>query len=212
MSLLTACACRVKVGLTMREAKTLQELKRDSVREAVCSHAGRLFLEKGFADTTIDHIAQQAGISRRTFFRYFESKEAVVLWRLEQFGQYCAELARARPAGEAALEALENALIEACEFFNRQPAETIAVLRLTESVAELRGPNLEQRDRWSGLFAEALERRRTKGESTLICELAAAVGLATMTVAVRRWLQDPQASLTPIVRKCFGSLGKLRDP
>lgn len=196
----------------MGEAKSLQELKRNGVREAVCNQAGRLFLEKGFADTTIDDIAQQAGISRRTFFRYFESKEAVVLWRFEQFGQYGAELARARPIGEAALKAVENALIEASEFFNRQPAETIAVLRLTESVTALRGPNLEQRERWRGLFAEALAQRRTKGESHLLCELAASVGLVTMAVAVHRWLQEPQASLTPIVRKCFASLGRLHEP
>lgn len=52
----------------------LQSLKQDSVQTAIYDAAIELFAAEGFEETTVDEIAQAAGISRRTFFRYFETK------------------------------------------------------------------------------------------------------------------------------------------
>jgi AcrR family transcriptional regulator len=51
--------------------------KKAEVREALVDAADRLFAERGFEATTVDDIAEAAGVSRRTFFRYFPAKEAI---------------------------------------------------------------------------------------------------------------------------------------
>ena len=55
-----------------------RERNRRRVREALRTSALELFSEKGFAETTVTDITERADVSRRTFFRYFESKEDVI--------------------------------------------------------------------------------------------------------------------------------------
>lgn len=71
----------------------------------------RLILERGYDDVTVDEIAAEAGISRRTFFRYFDSKEGVVLpyeeEKLEELRRALAEL----PPGESIFVGLRRAIL-----------------------------------------------------------------------------------------------------
>lgn len=188
------------------EGSSLKELKQHTVREAIGDHAARLILERSFEHTTIEDIARAAGISRRTFFRYFSSKDAVVLWKFDQFGERTAALIRTRPSGEAPLRAMEQALLQASEFYNRQPAETLAILRLTDSTHALKVELLGQQERWKELFAEALRKRYGFRASSLRPELIAAVALGTMSIAVRRWLAAPDEPLTKLVQAAFREL------
>ncbi|MBW1811374.1 MAG: TetR family transcriptional regulator [Deltaproteobacteria bacterium] len=57
---------------------SLRERKKEKTRDTLIEVANRLFLERGFEDTTVDDIVAVADISQRTFFRYFPTKEAVV--------------------------------------------------------------------------------------------------------------------------------------
>ena len=94
---------------------TLKVRKQQVVRDALSAAAEQLFLAHGFEQTTVEQIALTAGVSRRTFFRYYASKEDVMVERSDGLGELLlAELA-ARPLEEPPLLAIRNALVPAVE-------------------------------------------------------------------------------------------------
>jgi len=91
----------------------LRERKKAQTRQELRAGAARLFADQGFAGTTVADIAAAANVSERTFFRYFDSKEALLLPDgAELFARIETELA-ARPPQEEPLEAVCAALLAA---------------------------------------------------------------------------------------------------
>ncbi len=87
---------------------TLRNRATRAVRAEIAAVAVRLFLAQGFDKTTVDQIAAEAGLSRASFFRYFGSKEDVLLGHLEELGHKVADALAARPAHEPAWQALRR--------------------------------------------------------------------------------------------------------
>ena len=96
----------------MPEAMTLRDRARSAIRDEVSKQAWTLFAEQGFEATTVDQIAEAAGMSRRTFFRYFAGKDELLLERLAEADAEIADRLRERPADEPAWPALRAALAE----------------------------------------------------------------------------------------------------
>src|SRR5207247_3413148 len=97
MSSLRLCAT---LHLMKRDPIPVRERTRRAVRSELAQLAADLFVEKGYDETTIDDLAAAAGMSKRTFFRYFASKEELVVGKYEILGEQLAEDLAARPAGE----------------------------------------------------------------------------------------------------------------
>ncbi|MFG2603457.1 TetR/AcrR family transcriptional regulator [Streptomyces sp. NPDC048514] len=95
----------------------LRERKKEETRRLLLEGAARLFRERGFEATTVADIAAHANVSVRTFFRYFESKEALLLPDGVQIFAYVENALAERPAGEEPLEAVCNALLAAAAPF-----------------------------------------------------------------------------------------------
>jgi AcrR family transcriptional regulator len=125
-----------------------RERKKQRTREALVDSAFRLFAEKGFEATTVEEIADAVDVSSRTFFRYFASKEDVLLtFQDEQFGAMKAAFA-ARPADEPVITALRRAtvsIIRACEDgeFGFDPDRFRCIQQLMESSPAVFGSSLE---------------------------------------------------------------------
>lgn len=81
-------------------------------RAALVAAARELFHQKGFAETTIDEIAERADVAQRTFFRYFPSKEAVLFAEFEELHRRLLAAFEARPADEAPFRSLYLAMHE----------------------------------------------------------------------------------------------------
>lgn len=194
------------------EREALLARKQDSVRMSIGEHATRLFLEKGYEATTVDDIAAVAGIGRRTFFRYFKTKEDVLLWGFDQFAYTVIERLALKPKREHPLSALRHALLDASVFFGQLPEQTIRVLELTERTPALYNQQLAQQDRWKGWFAAALRKRKRYADNSLVPELTASFALEAMRIATQRWIRDPKTSLVDHTVRAFASMEKVLKP
>src|SRR3954453_237040 len=101
-------------------APGLRERKKDETREALRAAAIRLFLEQDPSTVTVNDICEAARVSRRTFFNYFESKEAALFaWDQRLTDQPASKLA-ARPSHEPPLTALRRAMDDTMPSFAAQ--------------------------------------------------------------------------------------------
>ncbi|MFB9835286.1 TetR family transcriptional regulator [Actinoallomurus acaciae] len=125
-----------------------RERKKQRTREALVDAAFRLFQEKGFEATTVEEIADEVDVSSRTFFRYFASKEDVVLTFQEEQFVTMLEALSSRPASEPVLTALRNAavsVIRACEDgqYGFDPDRFGCIQQMMESSPAVFGRSLE---------------------------------------------------------------------
>lgn len=111
-------------------AETLRARKQQVVRDALSEAAAKLFGARGFEAVTVEEIAQAAGVSRRTFFRYYEFEEDVVVERFERHSEQLLAELTARPPSVLLLLAICNALIPALICNLKDPEMIRDVVRL----------------------------------------------------------------------------------
>jgi AcrR family transcriptional regulator len=87
-------------------APNRHELRRRSTHEALRQAALKSFARKGFADVTVTELATEAGVTERTFFRHFPTKEAVLFQDYETQLEWLAEALAQRPASESLFDAV----------------------------------------------------------------------------------------------------------
>jgi AcrR family transcriptional regulator len=138
---------------------TLRNRATRAVRAEIAAVAMRLILEQGFEKTTVEQIAAAAGLSRTSFFRYFATKEDVLLGHLEELGQKVRDALVARPAGEPAWQALRHAFDLLIEERNALPQQGLSVRRMLHDTPSLRARLLGRQLGWQDLLAPEVARR-----------------------------------------------------
>jgi len=144
----------------------LREASRRTVRTQLAETAEALFIAKGFEETTVDQIAEAMGISQRSFFRYFASKDDVILDNLDRLSDELAAVVAARPAHEPEWDSLRRAFECVAErFADRERREHgAAVQRIIEESPHLLAAYLRRLDRIQQRLTEVLlERAAARG-------------------------------------------------
>lgn len=139
---------------------TLRNRATRAVRAEIAAVAVRLFLAQGFDKTTVDQIAAEAGLSRASFFRYFGSKEDVLLGHLEELGHKVADALAARPAHEPAWQALRRSFDLLIEERLAYPDEGLTLRRILHDTPSLQARQLGKQLGWQDLLAPEVARRR----------------------------------------------------
>jgi len=156
-------------------------------RLAVVDHALRLFADKGYEATTVDEIAEAAGISRRTFFRQFRAKEDVV------FADHEAQLAQARSYLDAAQgdpwDAVCEAVVEVFERFTQTRELAARRYRVVRQVPALRDREIVTVFRYERLFTDYLRTALPQVADLALIQFSAAV-TATHNYLLRRMVRD----------------------
>jgi len=167
-------------------APDLRERKRTRTRLMIQAEAMRLFAEKGYAETTIEEIADAAAISPRTFFRYFPTKEDVVIW--DEYDPLALELLEARPAEEPLIESFLAVIRETLGgLYRHDPERLLLRVRLAATVPEVRARFLDEQTHGMQALGELLAAKRGAPVDELTLRVAGSVLLSTISVAVDVW-------------------------
>ena len=121
----------------------LRERKKLQTREAIVDAALELFERKGFEATTVEDIAAAADVSPRTFFRYFESKQDVVMAKTNDKGDDLGTLLTARPPEEPPLEALRRTILGVISEMVATDDGSLREMRVMMGTPELRAMALD---------------------------------------------------------------------
>ncbi|MGN2637430.1 mycofactocin system transcriptional regulator [Nocardia takedensis] len=168
--------------------------------------AMRLFSAQGFDDTTVEQIAAAAGVSGRTFFRYFPTK-AEVLW--SQFDDEVGGLRTAFAAvtaEEPMMAAVRRVVVDA----NRYRAEDVPELRtrmhLISTVPALAATAGAHYDAWERAVSAFAARRLDQSEDALIPLAVGRTTLAAARAAFDAWLTAADADLTVYLDRALAAL------
>ena len=167
----------------------LRERKKAKTRLAIQEQALRLFREQGYPATTVDQIAEAAEVSPSTFFRYFPTKEDVVLY--DAFDPAIIEAIRAQPANISPISAIRTGIrLGLGQAPRDQLAQQDERAALILSVPEVRMRMLDEFARTTLLFSEVIaERVGRKPDDIAVRALVGAV----MGVGLATWFSDAGA-------------------
>lgn len=181
-----------------RSTAGLRERKKARTRAAIQQHALRLFRKHGYEATTIEQIAEAAEFSPSTFFRYFPTKEDVVMY--DSLDPIIIEAFQAQPPEMGPFQALRAAMRQV---FGELPAEEIQDLRermdLILAVPELRARMLDELTRSIGMIAGLLADRigRPANDFTLRTFAGALVGVSMAAMVTA--MEDPSADFLALM-------------
>lgn len=154
----------------------------------VQAEALRLFADKGYYGTTVEDIADAAAISPRTFFRYFATKEDVVVWDGQDL--LTAESPAERPAGAPAAESVHAVFREMMKKLGAQDRDLLlARLRLVFTIPEIRNRYWSDQPDAPSVFRSMLIGRSIPVDEPQVRVVVMAI-MNAAAVAMDRWQRD----------------------
>lgn len=169
----------------------LRQRKRADTHARVHSAAMDLFARKGFESTTLDDIASAAGVSRRSLFHYFTSKEDIVLSTKAGLGDLLEAAVARRPVDEPLLTMAENALTDmAADFQGPGPR---ALARLIHETPALRAGDHAKYEALEGRLARAMAARKGLAPDDLQARVVATTAIGVLRMASEVWLASDDA-------------------
>ena len=175
--------------MTMRS--TLWQRSRQAAYAEITTVAMRLFLDQGFEQTTIDQIASTAGISRRSFFRYFGTKEDIVLGDLANQGELVRDALEQVPSTVEPWKALRQAL-DAVNALDIEPGLTFKIATMMYETPSLRARSIEKHLHWQSLLVPNIRRRLGLADGDVTDPAPAAIvasAIACLDVAGELWVR-----------------------
>jgi AcrR family transcriptional regulator len=185
---------------------SLRERKKRLTRERLVREGLRLFVERGYDETSVDEIAEAADVSPRTFFRYFPTKADVVF----------ADLPARRAAVRAALdrdettpihERIRDVLIDSIDLLGEDRGLLAARTKLVTQTPPLQTRMLELFASAESMVSAAYAQQLGVSPSSLTPRLAAAITVGSGRSAMLAWSADPSTDLESAIRRSFALTG-----
>ncbi|CAM5706781.1 HTH tetR-type domain-containing protein OS=Kitasatospora aureofaciens OX=1894 GN=GCM10010502_36550 PE=4 SV=1 [Kitasatospora aureofaciens] len=197
--------------------------QRQQMRQDLAAAAMELFASQGYEETTVDQIAAAAGVARRTFFRYFRSKEEAIFPDHDDTLVRVADLLASAEPEEHPLDVVCRGIKEVLRMYASTPGVSVARYQLIRQVPALREREIAVVARYERLFTRYLLGRFDTGEpipsgwqrggedDSMLAEVSAAAVVAAHNHVLRRWLRaggrgDVEAQLEhsfDVIRRTF---------
>ncbi|WP_437876283.1 acyl-CoA-like ligand-binding transcription factor [Sorangium sp. So ce513] len=193
------------------QAPGLRERKKERTRAQVIETAIDLFLKNGYEQTTLDEILGAVEISRRTFFRYFESKEDLLIGWMDQLIEVAREAIRARPPGEPPVEALRNAIRDTLgRLFEGDLPRFVAVQQFVAKTPAVRARQGERLGHCAEAVCEPLAARMgLDPQRDLAPRVLARCAITIMECAIEAWIaRGATENLLDLVDEGFRALAR----
>lgn len=166
-----------------------------------------LYGERGYEETTVAEIAERAGLTKRTFFRYFPDKREVLFWGSDLLEQRMVAAIDAAPVSAPALSMIGAALDAAATRFEEVREFAGLRHRIIASSRELQERELIKAASLAAAMTRAL---RARGFTDTAAAIAALTGTTIMHIAFEHWVADPdQAPFAAIAKDALAQLREL---
>jgi AcrR family transcriptional regulator len=200
---------RSKAGLDDHEAVVtsnvpLQARKQDFVRDAIWAVAIDLFAEKGFDETTLDDIVTAAGTSRRTFFRYFESKRDLIAQPIVSYGASLTTAIESCPRDSSTAELFRHVVVEVAQRTVADPRMR-KVMAIAAKYPAAREAQLSRVAEVQDRVAEAFTKR---SQDDLSAQVLASLTLSALSLTYRVWFSQGKKDIASAAQKVFAELSK----
>ncbi len=168
---------------------SLREQKKLRTREALARAAIRLFSERGYDETTVEEIAGEAGVSERTFFRYFRSKEDVIFFDSDELTETYRESLATRFPGETLVDRVRRASRDVLRVMGYEhPHYDVRVGRLLLEVPALSARMAALDAQREDILAPVIAEEYGLAPEDPRAQLAAGAVVGSIRAMRRRWL------------------------
>lgn len=183
------------------------------MKAEIAQVAIELFLAEGFDQTTVDQVARAAGLSRATFFRYFSTKEDVVLEQAVDFGLHLRDALVRRPDDEPVWAAIRKALGPVVELQTEHQDLAVRVAQMMLDAPTIRARHHEKVIAWQDLLVPEVARRLRVGTGAAIRPndprpaALVACALSCLDAALHAWASAPDdADLADLLDAAMGAI------
>jgi AcrR family transcriptional regulator len=187
----------------------LKDQKQEVVREALYDAAINIFAKNGFEETTVEEVTQAAGVSRRTFFRYFDSKDDLLAYAMVNYTKALAEAVEACPAGYTPFRVLHETVLAGLRYTSTSESRLRQVILISSRSASARqayqSRMMDVQETLAGAFATHFHDTLTYD---LRPHLLASTTLMVMNASIISWFQGQHKDLASAAKDV---LSKVQD-
>lgn len=191
---------------------SLRERTRAAVRDQVRHEALGLFLERGFDAVRTEDIAAAVGISPRSFFRYFDTKQDVLTSGSIGFGDHVRDAFTTRPTDEPLWSSLRTALQVLVDAMAENAQQSLDMMRVIMSTASLRAHHYEKHLAWEQLLLPEVAKRvgGAVPSRPFRAQVITHAAMACLDVALADWVaHDGQQALATLLDSSFDAIRDL---
>ncbi len=182
---------------------SLGSRKREFVRETIFDAAIELFATKGFDETTVEEVAQAAGISRASFFRYFSSKDDLLAQNVLKYGQALTAAIKASKPSLTSFEIMQETVLSVAKHTvtHQRLRKVIEISQRSASAMQAHNSRMiEVEENVSKAFAERIN---GLSKNDLETRLLAVMTVSAMNVAIMCWYRGDYQELPEAVEQVF---------
>ena len=184
-----------------------RERKRQETRQRISEAGLRLFAAQGYEQTTLDAIAAEAGISRRTFFHYFKSKDEILLSLQRGLGETLVAALTEETGAATPLEATRRALAAIVAPYSHEQLLAIDKLMRASEAVQARKQAAYLQD--EAMVFAAL-RRMWPDQADMQLRLVATMAISTVRLTLDSWSSEGgRRPIADVLREAFDALDAL---